>query len=99
MILSLSKFNDEVNYLTDRDIFVIFFLIFFIKCFNSKKKILFTVAITFVSFTSLIFNTIDIGVYLLFILFSYSFYLIFSRQLIAFATIILSSVIFFLFLF
>lgn len=95
MILSLSKFNDEVNYLTDRDIFVIFFLIFFIKCFNSKKKILFTVAITLVSFTSLIFNTIDIGVYLLFVLFSYSFYLIFSRQLIAFATIILSSVIFF----
>lgn len=95
MILSLSKFNDEVNYLTDRDIFVIFFLIFFIKCFNSKKKILFTVAITLVSFTSLVFNTIDIGVYLLFVLFSYSFYLIFSRQLIAFATIILSSVIFF----
>lgn len=95
MILSLSKFNDEVNYLTDRDIFVIFYLIFFIKCFNSKKKILFTVAITLVSFTSLVFNTIDIGVYLLFVLFSYSFYLIFSRQLIAFATIILSSVIFF----
>jgi len=96
IILSLSKFNDEVNYLTDRDIFVIFFLIFFIKCFNSKKKILFNVAITFVSFSSLIFNTIDIGVYLLFVLFFYIFYLIFSRQFIAFTSIILSSLIFFI---
>ena len=37
ILLSFSKFNDEVNYLTDRDIFVIIFLIFFIQCFNSKK--------------------------------------------------------------
>jgi hypothetical protein len=96
ILLSLSKFNDEVNYLTDRDIFVIFFLIFFIKCFNSKKKIIFNVAITLVSFSSLIFNTFDIGVYLLFVLFFYIFYLIFSRQFIAFTSIILSSLIFFI---
>ena len=97
ILLSLSKFNDEVNYLTARDIFVIIFLIFFIQCFNSKKKIIFNVTITFVSFSSLIFNTLDIGIYLLFVLFSYSVYLIFSRQLIAFISIILSSVIFFIF--
>lgn len=96
-ILSLSEFNDEVNYLTDRDIFVIIFLIFFILCFKSKKKIIFNVAITFVSFFSLVFNTIDIGVYLLFVLYSYSLYLIFSKQLISFICIILSSFIFFIF--
>jgi hypothetical protein len=96
ILLSFSKFNDEVNYLTDRDIFVIIFLIFFIQCFNSKKKIIFNVAITLVSFSSLIFNTFDIGVYLLFVLFFYIFYLIFSRQFVAFTSIILSSLFFFI---
>jgi len=93
ILLSLSKFNDQVNYLTNRDIFLLIFLIFFIQCFYKKNKIKLNISLTFVAFLAVIFN-IDIGLYLLCVLFFYNIYLLLSKQFKDFFQIIFSGLTF-----
>jgi len=84
IIVSMSFFKftggGSSYYITDRDIYVILFLIFFVELFiKSKFKILSTVLICVISTLSIILH-IDTGAYLNFILIFYSFYLLITKK-------------------
>ena len=90
IILTLSSYN-ATNYLGPRDLYVFIFFIFFIQCFYKKEQILLNFLIS-ITAASTIFMHIDIGIYLLTLLFCYKIYLLISRRFKDF-----SQILFFLF--
>ncbi len=82
ILISMSHYNILTfsYYFSDRDIYVILFLIFFIELFvYSKFKFLSTILISVIASVAILFH-IDTGVYLNFVLMTYCFYLFFLRK-------------------
>ena len=90
IILTFSSYK-ATNYLSYRDLYVFVFFIFFIQCFYKKEKILFNFLIS-ITAASTVFMHIDIGIYLLTLLFCYKIYLLVSKRFKDF-----SQILFFLF--
>ncbi len=78
IILTLSSYN-ATNYLNYRDLYVFVFFIFFIQCFYKKEQILLNFLIS-ITAASTVFMHIDIGIYLLTLLFCYKIYLLISKR-------------------
>ena len=77
-LLSLSSY-DQVYYFSIRDLFVLIFFIIFIQIFLKKSNLILIFLLSLVSVTSLLFHY-DTGIYLNFILFFFSLYLLLSRE-------------------
>ena len=81
-LISLSHYDAPINFspFSYRDVFTIFFLIFFIQIFLKNKNLyLLNSIITFIAFVSLIFH-FDVGIYLYTLLFLYTVYLIIIKK-------------------
>lgn len=100
-ILSLSSYEVPLNYspLSVRYIFIILFLIFFLNIFIFYKEKFLNVfnhiAIVLISLVAF-FAHLDIGMYLIFILLLYSFYLFLIKKYFFLKIIIFSGIFFFL---
>ena len=82
ILISMSQYNILTfsYYFSDRDIYVILFLIFFVELFvYSKFRFLSTTLISFIASIAILFH-IDTGIYLNFVLIIYCLYLFFAKK-------------------